>query len=69
MDCNKFIKLIYKYKVPSYTTIYYDTRTSNIALCNYVYYDKKNNNIILTDLPYTDYSNYDVLEEKDSEDR
>lgn len=63
MNIEDLIKLIYKYKIPPYTTIYFDTKTNNIALCDYVFYDKKKNNIILTDLPYTDYEYLELLKE------
>lgn len=64
MSTSDLIKLIYKYKIPSYTTIYFDTKTNNIALCQYVYYDEKSNNIILTDMPYTDYEDLKLLKEE-----
>lgn len=65
MSVSDLIKIIYKYKIPIYTTIYYDTKTNNIALCNYVFYDEEKNNIILTDLPYTDYENLELLEKRE----
>ena len=64
MNIDDLIKLVYKYKIPAYTTIYFDTKTNNIALCDYVFYDKKNSNIILTDLPYTDYEYLEFLEKE-----
>ena len=63
MNVGNLFNMLHKYKIPGYVEIYYDTKTNNIALCNYVFYDKKKNNIILTDLPYTDYEYLELLEE------
>lgn len=64
MNVGDLYNLMYKYKIPGFTSLCYDTKTNNIALCNYVYYDKKNYNIILTDLPYTDYEYLELLEKE-----
>lgn len=64
MNIGELIKLFFKYNIPNYTTIYFDTKTNNIALCDFVFYDKKNGNIILTDLPYTDYEYLELLEKE-----
>lgn len=60
MDTGKLSNLLRL--VPKYYTIYFETKTNNIAEVNYVYIDKKSHNIILTDLPYTDYEyEYELL--------
>lgn len=61
MDIEKLLHLLIS--VPKYYTIYFETKTNNIAEVNYVYIDKKEHNIILTDLPYTDYDNLQLLKE------
>lgn len=50
-----------------YCDVYLDTRTSNIAECNYVYYNEKQHTIILTDLPYTDYLDLELIREENKD--